>query len=551
MTLTRRGFFRTTAGLVGGSALALSPGLQRVLAATPPRYRRYDVASPQGQQMLVSYARGIKAMLNKPASDPLNWFRNAFVHFLDCPHENWWFYVWHRGYIGHFERTIRRLSGDPQFTLPFWDWTNHPEVPASLFNGVLNPTDKAFAPYTGNLVIFTDFIKPALQSYWNGLSIAQRQQLDTRGFHSFDEAWKGVLGIDNKGNVDVASMAYANTCSARYPTLSNRGLSQIGKAIEPITVSAGLTVPAYYDANLTNSFTSVKSASHHAPPQGKAFTSILEASPHNLLHNYMGGLFDQTQYPGPFGNMSNNLSPVDPIFFLHHANMDRLWTVWTQRQLAAGLPIEPTGADRDLFMAEPFLFFVDRDGKSITATAADFFSTKSFDYDYAPGYGSDLASPGQALQAEAPGQVFEGVLSNGAVRVQVPIRRIDSHLKGASASNLLVVVTIQRPTGLGAARSFNVLVNAPADLTTAGPGSPYLAGTVAFFGPPMGAHGAGHQATAATTSFAVVLPRTLKALSQRQGLGQSDSLPLEIRVVPSDGGTVEPTLLQGGAIHSR
>lgn len=69
--------------------------------------------------------------------------------------------------------------------------------------------------------------------------------------------------------------------------------------------------------------------------------------------------------------------------------------------------------------------------------------------------------------------------------------------------------------------------------------------------PPKGAHGGGHQATGATTRFAVVLPRTLKALSQRQGLGQSDSLPLEIRVVPSDGGTVEPTLLQGGAIHSR
>lgn len=149
--------------------------------------------------------------------------------------------------------------------------------------------------------------------------------------------------------------------------------------------------------NLINSFTSVKTASHHAPPQGKAFTSILEASPRNLLHNDMGGLFDQTQSPG---------------------------------------------ADRDLSMAEPFPVFVDRDGKSVTATAADFFSTKSFDYDYAPGYGSDLPSPGQAVQAQAPGQVFEGVLSNGAVRV---------------------VVTIQRPTGPGAARSFNVLVNAPAE----------------------------------------------------------------------------------------
>lgn len=425
----------------------------------------------------------------------------------------------------------------------------------SLFNGVLKPTDSAFAPYTSNLFVFTDFIKPALQSYWNGLSNAQRKQLDTRGFHSLDEAWNGVLGIknegDDKGKVSVGDMAFAITCGARYPTLANRGLSPIGTTIAPPTVSAGLAVTAYYDADLTNSFTSVKTASHEAATQGMAFFSILEGQPHNTLHNYMGGIVDTKTNPGPFGNMSNNLSPVDPIFFLHHANMDRLWTVWTQRQRAAGLPIEPTGADRDLFMAEPLLFFVDAEGKSVSATAADYFGTEAFNYDYAPGYGSDLASPGQALQAQAPGQVFEGVLSNGAVRVQVPIRRIDSHLKGASASNLLVVVTIQRPMGLGASRSFNVLVNAPADLTTAGQDSPYLAGTVSFFGPPMGGHGSGHPSTPTSTSFAVVLPRTLKALNQRQGLGQNDSLPLEIRVVPSDGSQAEPTLLQGAAIHSR
>ena len=27
-------------------------------------------------------------------------------------------------------------------------------------------------------------------------------------------------------------------------------------------------------------------------------------------------------------------SPADPIFFLHHAQIDRLWTLWQQRDLA-------------------------------------------------------------------------------------------------------------------------------------------------------------------------------------------------------------------------
>ena len=57
--------------------------------------------------MLASYAKGVEAMLKLPADHPQNWFRNAFVHLMDCPHGNWWFYVWHRGYVGYFEHGIR------------------------------------------------------------------------------------------------------------------------------------------------------------------------------------------------------------------------------------------------------------------------------------------------------------------------------------------------------------------------------------------------------------------------------------------------------------
>lgn len=47
-----------------------------------------------------------------------------------------------------------------------------------------------------------------------------------------------------------------------------------------------------------------------------AFETLLEAAPHNPVHNLIGGF------------MANMQSPVDPIFFLHHANVDRLWHAW-------------------------------------------------------------------------------------------------------------------------------------------------------------------------------------------------------------------------------
>ena len=47
-----------------------------------------------------------------------------------------------------------------------------------------------------------------------------------------------------------------------------------------------------------------------------AFEPQLEYAPHNQLHNLIGG------------EMANMTSPRDPIFYLHHANIDRLWHAW-------------------------------------------------------------------------------------------------------------------------------------------------------------------------------------------------------------------------------
>lgn len=47
-----------------------------------------------------------------------------------------------------------------------------------------------------------------------------------------------------------------------------------------------------------------------------SFEAQLEAGPHNPVHNLIGG------------EMANMTSPRDPIFYLHHANIDRLCHAW-------------------------------------------------------------------------------------------------------------------------------------------------------------------------------------------------------------------------------
>jgi tyrosinase len=221
--------------------------------------------------MLASYAKGVEAMLKLPADHPQNWFRNAFVHLMDCPHGNWWFYVWHRGYLGYFESSIRALSGDETFAIPYWDWTGLPQIPDGMFDGALTPTDKAFAPYTSNLAVFTSFSSNrALTNYWNSLSASQHAQLDIRGYKTFVNAWNDVTGFNP--NVLLPEVpAFPKPIlrdDLRFPlsfprqskTRQDRDLRRLR-----IRVYSGLLPTDFNNPVGYLSFTSSKTTSHNAP----------------------------------------------------------------------------------------------------------------------------------------------------------------------------------------------------------------------------------------------------------------------------------------------
>ncbi len=59
------------------------------------------------------------------------------------------------------------------------------------------------------------------------------------------------------------------------------------------------------------------------------FRTSLEVAFHNLVHRWVNG------------TMMNMTSPNDPVFWLHHANVDRLWVDW-QRQHPTVCPFLPS-----------------------------------------------------------------------------------------------------------------------------------------------------------------------------------------------------------------
>ena len=316
---SRRDFLGTTGAAVAAAALPLSSAV----AQGPAKYRRVNVTSPQAGPVLASYKKAIRAMLALPPSDPRNWYRNALTHTLDCPHGNWWFLVWHRGYIGWFEQICRELSGDQQFALPYWDWTQEPRVPAAMYDDVLTPNDPAF------IAKATDFkskFEGPVASYWNGLNNAQIGQLLNRGLRFPADLWFDI-------NDDPRGGMFFEPPIARGLTKEKPGLD-----VDPDVLKA-VSLPTLLNALSPRDFITFGSA-RTAFHSGLTGSGVLEGQPHNLVHNCVGGAYNT---PPTGGFMQANLSPVDPLFFLHHANIDRLWDVWTRKQKAFSLPTLPDG----------------------------------------------------------------------------------------------------------------------------------------------------------------------------------------------------------------
>ncbi|KAH7311246.1 hypothetical protein B0I35DRAFT_357532 [Stachybotrys elegans] len=63
-------------------------------------------------------------------------------------------------------------------------------------------------------------------------------------------------------------------------------------------------------------------------PDFESFEFRLENIPHGSIHSAVGG---------QMGDLGPSSSPNDPIFFMHHCQVDRLWTLWQQQNLEVRL----------------------------------------------------------------------------------------------------------------------------------------------------------------------------------------------------------------------
>ena len=191
---------------------------------------------------------------------------------------------WHRELLKLYEQELQGAAGDPDLTLPYWDWTKDQ-----------SSADPGF-PFT------IDFL--------GGDGAGNPNNRVTSGAFSQASGWS--LNCDEEG------FGYLR----RHFGGDGPGLPT------PASVKTALGLTPY-DSSPWN----INSAS------ATSFRNTLEGwvgprQIHNAVHRWVDG------------SMQPGTSPNDPVFFFHHCNIDRLWAVWEQKNpgAAAYLPDNSTPA---------------------------------------------------------------------------------------------------------------------------------------------------------------------------------------------------------------
>lgn len=221
----------------------------------------------------------------------------------------------------------------------------------------------------------------------------------------------------------------------------------------------------------------------------------------------------------------------DPIFWLHHSNIDRVWASWAKA--GGGFPSDSA------FLGEMFNF-ADGAGKGVKAKVQDFMKLTQYEYD------TYLDRPAGSLpfttgpQLVAKGLRFDSVgkVNLGAKSTAVKLSPPTSSPGGgplpvaaASVKDIPVEAAVHlRLEGLRAGGASSAVF----DVHTSPPQqkqertSPSFVGSVNFFGATHGHHSGGHvQGRGKVVSF-LLSPQTRQLLASQSG-------PVQITLVPRGG----------------
>ncbi|MEQ9483536.1 tyrosinase family protein [Coleofasciculus sp. F4-SAH-05] len=221
---------------------------------------------------------------------------------FDAAHATAAFLPWHREYLYRFEEALQ--SVDPTVTIPYWDWTDPNALDIIFQDNFLGPNG------TGTTINL-----PGLGSFEGG-AVQSGYFSEANGWTLREDLHINPITNETLGTSLLRFLKLPP--GDRYPIFQQE-------------VDQVLAIDDY------NFFRPALEGFATDEQGNLLFTQ------HNYVHGVVGGaLFDPvTGKPTPLGTMANILSsPNDPVFWLLHSNVDRLWAEW-QENGHAGIDFYP------------------------------------------------------------------------------------------------------------------------------------------------------------------------------------------------------------------
>jgi tyrosinase len=359
---------------------------------------------------LLAYAKAVRLMQTRPITDPTSWEFQAAMHgtfaqppqatWNQCEHGNWFFLPWHRMYLFFFEKIVRAAAIAEGASADF----------ALPYWNYENPTPSDGIPLAFRRFFLDDGITP------NPLRIDA--PLRRNGIND------GTLRMDRR---NTSTLALGMT-----------------KFVDPPGPGFGGGVMRR----------------NHRGPAGE-FAGV-ELAPHNPVHGAIGG---QNFGQCGAGLMTHpDCAALDPIFWLHHCNIDRLWNRWLA---LGGGRSNPGNTD---WLNERFTFH-DENGNTQSLAVSDVLDSKAqlnYVYDDQPPTIFPIQGPvvTEAPPPEMVGATEQSLVVDGQpVSIAISIPAVSQDLVGSLIAGttrvLLTVEDIQAESNPGIA--WGVFLNRPSD----------------------------------------------------------------------------------------
>jgi hypothetical protein len=262
----------------------------------PKRIRKsfYDLTDEE----LRNLCKAVGYMRNDiPTDSPLHWENYGRQHAHHCTeagdnnpqvHWSWHFLPWHRGYVYFMERILAnilttKLNIDgSKFSYPYWDWCTHQEIPNTRLRQ-----------------------QAGLASPLFGYDLTQEDMVNADN-----------LGFDNTALYD----------GSRGPTILKPKMDPDNELTEDsknhIKDALYYTSATYINKILTAPFEQFAGGSTIDRTTGQG---LLEQNPHNDGHDWVGTRIGKNRTMGTL-----RYAALDPIFYMHHGNIDRIFSLYNQ-----------------------------------------------------------------------------------------------------------------------------------------------------------------------------------------------------------------------------